>query len=67
MFKEYREFNEELKPKGPVRTHKDNGQVMQCNQGGYEWGFSESEDKTCIIFELAVPRFMDTSLVKVDL
>lgn len=67
MFKEYREFNEELKSKGPPRRLKDNGQVMQCNQGGYEWGFDESKDGTCIIFELGVPRFMDTSLLDVDL
>lgn len=67
MFKEYREFQEELKPKGPPRVYKDNGKILQCNQGGYEWSFNESADKTCIIFELGVPRFMDTSLLDVDL
>jgi len=67
MFKEYREFQEELKPKGPPRTHKENGKVLQCNQGGYDWSFNDSEDKTCINFELSVPRFMDTSLLDVNL
>lgn len=46
---------------------KKNGDVLQCNQGGYEWTFKESEDKTCILFEIAIPKFMDTSLVEVDL
>ena len=29
--------------------------------------FSESKDKTCILLEVQIPRFMDTSLVNVDL
>lgn len=29
--------------------------------------FKESEDRTCVIFEICVPKFMDTSLCEVDL
>ena len=29
--------------------------------------FSESKDHTCILLEVLVPRFMDTSLINVDL
>lgn len=36
------------------------------NQGGYEWRFEESKDKTQLIFHLQVPRFMDTSSLNVD-
>ncbi len=43
------------------------GDIRQCNEGKYEFKFSESSDKTSIIFELWVPKFMDTSLVNVDL
>ena len=36
------------------------------NQGGYDWKFDESDDKTKIMFSLDVPKFMDTSSLNVD-
>lgn len=36
------------------------------NQGGYDWKFDESQDKTKISFALNVPKFMDTSMIDVD-
>ena len=32
----------------------------------YKYEFKESDDKTMVIFELEVPKFMDTSLLNVD-
>ena len=29
--------------------------------------FSETPDKTCLVLDLQLPRFMDTSLINVDL
>jgi len=66
MFKEYKEMEKNMQRPIPGKFKKD-GEVLQCNQGGYEWAFNDSEDKTCCIFELSVPKFMDTSLVDVDL
>jgi hypothetical protein len=37
------------------------------NQGKYEWRYDETDDKTCVIFEIRVPKFMDTSHINVDL
>lgn len=65
MFKEYHEMFDE-RPKGPPAVHNKDGQVRMFNQGGYEWKFDESQDKTKIVFSLAVPRFMDTSMLNVD-
>ena len=36
------------------------------NQGGYEWKFEESSDRSKVTFEMKVPKFMDTSLLNVD-
>lgn len=66
MFKEYHEFNEMMKPKVP-EVHGKDGRLLQCNQGGYKWTFDESADKTCIVLDLEVPRFMDTSTMNIDL
>ena len=36
------------------------------NQGNYKWKFEETKDRAKIIFELQVPKFLDTSLLIVD-
>lgn len=36
------------------------------NQGGYDWKFDETSDKTKLIYSLNVPKFMDTSSLNVD-
>lgn len=65
MFKEYHEMFDD-KPKAPPPIHNKDGGVRMFNQGGYEWKFDESSDKTKISFSLFVPRFMDTSMLNVD-
>ena len=50
-----------------METHHANGKVRQVNKGGYEWTFTESQDHTKVIFEVRVPKFMDTSSLNVDL
>lgn len=37
------------------------------NAGKYEWRFDETPDKTCVVFEIKVPKFMDTQHINVDL
>lgn len=36
------------------------------NHGGYKWQFTDSADGTKTTFSIAVPRFMDTSSLNVD-
>lgn len=36
------------------------------NQGGYEWKLEDSADRVECTFRLAVPKFMDTSSLIVD-
>lgn len=60
MFKEYNELQDELKPR-PVPVYGRDGKVRQANQGKYEWRYDETPDRTCVIFEVKVPKFMDTA------
>jgi len=66
MFKEYNELQEEHKPR-PVPVYNKDGSVRQANQGKYEWRYDETPDKTCVIFEIRIPKFMDTQLIDCDL
>ena len=67
MFKDYNEMVEEQeKNKGPASVLNAQGNVRQCNQGRYQYSFKDSDDKTQIIFECEVPKFMDTSSLNVD-
>mmetsp|Transcript_24392 Transcript_24392/g.37804 ORF Transcript_24392/g.37804 Transcript_24392/m.37804 type:complete len:194 (-) Transcript_24392:16-597(-) len=43
------------------------GQVRQANQGKYEWRFDESIDKTEVVFEIKIPKYLDTAQLNVDL
>jgi hypothetical protein len=68
MFKDYNEMVENTKrDDANVPTYNKDGSIRQANKGGYEWRFDETEDKTSIIFEIKVPKFMDTSKINVDL
>ena len=66
IFKEYNEFYDKTE-EGPPEVYNKKGEVRQLNQGKYEWRFDESPDKTCILFEIRVPKFMDTQHINVDL
>lgn len=66
MFKDYNDFNETLK-KGPIGIYNKNGDIRQANEGKYEWRFEESQDKTCVIFEIKIPKYLDTGSLDVDL
>ena len=67
MFKEFYEFEAGLKRSEEITVHNASGDIRQCNEGKYEFHFSETQDKTCVILEFHVPKFMDTSLINVDL
>jgi len=67
MFKEFYEMEEMYKRKGPPEVYTAAGQLRQCNEGKYEFKFSENPERTCVVLEVQIPKFMSTSLVKVDM
>ncbi len=67
MFQDFYEMEQQLKNKEPPSIYNNFGDIRQCNEGKYEFLYSESKDKTCVVLEMWVPKFMDTSLVNVDL
>jgi len=50
-----------------VTVYNPKGEVRQANEGKYEWRYDETTDKTSVIFEIKVPKYMDTSAIDVDL
>jgi len=42
------------------------GQVRQCNEGKYDFNLDETSDPEKIIFELSVPKYLDTTALDVD-
>jgi len=51
---------------GPTPIFNTDGSVRQCNEGKYKFKFDDYGPDEVII-ELFVPKFMDTSLIKIDL
>jgi hypothetical protein len=69
MFKDFNEMEEREKAEKakPIPVYGRNGQIRQVNQGKYEWRYDESSDHTCVVFEIKVPRHMETNMIVVDL
>eukprot|EP00929_Paragymnodinium_shiwhaense_P096121 TRINITY_DN5762_c0_g1_i1.p1 TRINITY_DN5762_c0_g1~~TRINITY_DN5762_c0_g1_i1.p1 ORF type:complete len:428 (-),score=151.81 TRINITY_DN5762_c0_g1_i1:141-1424(-) len=42
------------------------GDIRQCNEGKYDFNIDETSDTTRILFELAVPKYLDTTQLDVD-
>jgi protein TilB len=63
---------EEKKPEDAPQKPKvssqflPNGEMRQCNEGKYEFRVEEYEDPVVTTFTLRVPKFMDTSLLNVE-
>ena len=69
MFKEYNEMMDELDAgkNKELPIYNMEGNIRQANQGNYEWRYDQTPDKTQVIFEIKVPRFLPTSKVNVDI
>ena len=57
----------EKKPRSVPSVLNARGEIRQCNEGGYEYRIDEESVAGFLIVELHVPRFMDSSLIDVDL
>ena len=66
MFKDYNEFNK-LNEKQPITIFNKNGEIRQANEGKYEWRFDETQDKVNVIFEIKIPKYLETASIGVDL
>eukprot|EP00429_Kryptoperidinium_foliaceum_P071764 CAMPEP_0176059662 /NCGR_PEP_ID=MMETSP0120_2-20121206/29734_1 /TAXON_ID=160619 /ORGANISM="Kryptoperidinium foliaceum, Strain CCMP 1326" /LENGTH=408 /DNA_ID=CAMNT_0017393201 /DNA_START=166 /DNA_END=1391 /DNA_ORIENTATION=- len=71
--KEEKERNERRRmgtePKEPRKVpgiYNARGDIRQCNEGKYDFDIDDVSDPTKIIFELAVPKYLDTSALDVD-
>merc|ERR1719188_1485124 len=42
------------------------GEIRQCNEGKYDFNIDPYTDPTKIIFELGVPKYLDTTALDVD-
>lgn len=67
MFKDYNEYNATLNEKREIPVYNKDGRIRLANEGKYEWRFDESQDKTSVIFEIKIPKYMDTSSINCDL
>ena len=60
-----------MEPKRPTPgVYNKKGEILQCNQGRYRYHLYEKHMKNgdqLIMLDLYVPKYMDTSLVDVDL
>lgn len=58
-----------VKAPKPAELYNANGEIRQCNQGGYKFDLYEENKKNTqfIVLDLFVPRYMDTSVIDVDL
>lgn len=52
--------------KAPSPVLCASGEVRQCNEGGYKFRLDEYASEGKVVFELETPRFMDVSLIEVD-
>lgn len=51
----------------PLSVYKEDGEIRICNQGRYQFYIEENKPTGIMTFELAVPRHLDTSQIKLDL
>jgi len=65
--KEAKKNGPKPEPKQETPNLLPNGQPRQCNEGKYEYKLTEWDDPEFSFFEVKIPRFMDTSLVDVNL
>jgi len=58
-----------LEPKIPRNipgVWNDRGEIRQCNEGKYNFKLDDAGDPAKIVFELGVPKYLDTTAMEVD-
>jgi protein TilB len=54
-------------PKEIPSVLNSKGEIRQCNEGGYEYGIDDTSFNDKMIFELHAPKYMDSSIISIDL
>lgn len=64
---ERRRMGTEPKPARVVPgVYNARGEIRQCNEGKYDFEIDDTSDPTKILFELGVPKYLDTTALDVD-
>lgn len=64
---ERRRMGQEAKPPREIPgVYNARGEIRQCNEGKYDFNLDDQEVPGKIIFELGVPKYLDTSSLDVD-
>ena len=50
-----------------VRQREEEGKILQCNEGKWDFHFDEESVKGSIILDLHVSRHLDSSLIDLDI
>ena len=48
------------------RCGQEGKEPLQCNEGHWDFTLQEAENQTAVVLEVDVGRFLDTSLIQVD-
>ncbi|GIY18570.1 protein tilB homolog [Caerostris darwini] len=59
-------INEVKKPKVPRKLITDDGRILNANEAKLDFQFVNDEDNNCFKLDLAVFRFLDSSLLEAD-
>jgi len=65
--KERKKNPEKYVPKKESSANYPNGEPRQCNEGKFEYKLSEWDDPEYSFFEIQVPKYMDSSLIDLNL
>lgn len=64
---ERRRMNGEEKPKKETPgVYNARGEIRQCNEGKYDFNLDDQTEPGMVIFELAVPKYLETGSLDVD-
>ena len=59
--------SEQKPPRGIPSVHNAKGEIRQCNEGRYIYKLDDDSMTGRVIFELNAPKYMDSSLITIDL
>lgn len=57
---------EKKEPRVVPGVHNARGEIRQCNEGKYDFNLDDQSEPGMIIFELAVPKYLETGSLDVD-
>eukprot|EP01017_Pseudomicrothorax_dubius_P016555 TRINITY_DN1877_c0_g3_i8.p1 TRINITY_DN1877_c0_g3~~TRINITY_DN1877_c0_g3_i8.p1 ORF type:complete len:280 (+),score=62.91 TRINITY_DN1877_c0_g3_i8:57-842(+) len=65
--KERRENPKKFEENEPSPMFLANGEIRQCNEGKYDFLLNEWDDPEMTVFEMKIPKYLNTSLIDVNI